>query len=326
MTTWGIVTTVKANAKTIMTWVAYHLEAGADEIQLYLDTPCPRAEQALAGHPKVKVILCDEKYWRRRRPLEEHQRPPMHQARQFANAKWAYMHTKLDWLIHIDIDEFLWPETPVAGQLAALPDSALCARIRPLEALSSEGQNTPEGVTYFKSAALPWDQRKEETRHIYPMYGPFLNGGFLSHLAGKMAVRTGIEEMMVRIHNVELDGTLNPGEQDLTGLTLCHMHAHSWDHWRKLLDYRARKGSYRKELAPPVAPPGTKPLEDAMNMHDLFKMLLDEGGEEALRAFFDEVCLATPELRERLARYGHLAERRLDLDAKRLKVFGPDWA
>lgn len=326
MTRWGIVATIKANAKEIISFVAHHLELGVDELHIYLDTPCPRAEEALAGNPRVKIIQCDEKYWRMRRPREEHQRPPMHQARQFANAKWAYMHNNVDWLIHIDVDEFLWAERDVRDQLAALPDTALCARIRPLEALSTEGQDLPKGVTPFKSAALEWDQRRRETRDIYPTYGDFLNGGFLSHLAGKMAVRTGQPDMMVKIHNVEQNGTLNPGEAELPDLTLCHMHAHTWDQWRKSLTYRRRKGSYRAELAPPVAPPGTKPDPDALNLNQLFDMIEEHGGDAALRGFFEEVCLATPALRERLDRYGRLQMRNLDLKAARKRQFGPDWA
>ena len=62
----------------------------------------------------------------------------------------------------------------------------------------------------------------------------------------------------------------------------------------------------------------------ALNMNQLFKMLEDEGGEEALRAFYTEVCTATPELRERLAEHSvTCTPLRLDLAAKRARHF-PD--
>lgn len=323
MTRWGIVATVKATAKEIMSFAAYHLELGVDELHLYLDAPCPRAEAALADHPRVKLIQTDEKYWRMRRPREEHQRPPKHQSRQFANAKWAYMHNDVDWLIHIDVDEFLWAEKDVRSQLDALPESALCARIHPLEALSTEGLGSFDGAIPFKSAALAWEQRRAETREIYPTYGTFLNGGFLSHIMGKMAVRTKQPDMMVRIHNVVMDGVENPGEAALPELTLCHLHAHSWDQWRKSLNYRRRKGSYRSELASPVAPLGT---QNALNMNQLFEMIEQHGGDDALRGFFEEVCLATPELRARLDSFGRLHMRNLDLQGARERQFGRQWA
>lgn len=325
MTRWGIVATVKATAKEIISFAAYHLELGVDELHLYLDAPNPRAEAALADHPRVKLINTDDKYWRMRRPREEQQRPPMHQARQFANAKWAYMHNSVDWLIHIDVDEFLWADHDIRTQLAALPEAALCARIRPLEALSTEGQDIPEGMTPFKSAAIEWDQRRKETQQIYPTYGEFLNGGFLSHLAGKMAVRTNQPDMMVRIHNVIQNGIQNPGEAELPALTLCHLHAHTWEQWRKSLTYRRRKGSYRAELAPPVAPPGTKPDPDAPNLNRLFDEIEAGAGEEGLKEFYTEVCLATPDLRERLKAFGHLQMRNLDLQGARTRQFGPQW-
>ena len=179
MTSWGIVATVKAASEDILNFAAHHIELGADEVNIYLDEPNQAAE-ALDAHPKVKLTLCDAKYWKMRRPKEEHQRPPMHQGRQFANAKWAYMHTKVDWLIHIDIDEFLWPETPVAQQLAALPDSALCARIRPWEALADPDGERPEHrpPAYYKGCAPAQAIRQKQTERIYPGWGIAMNGGF----------------------------------------------------------------------------------------------------------------------------------------------------
>jgi hypothetical protein len=60
-----------------------------------------------------------------------------------------------------------------------------------------------------------------------------------------------------------------------------------------------------------------------LNMHELFSLLENDGGETALRRFFDEVCTATPDLRARLAAHGHLHSVALDLDRKRALHF-PD--
>ena len=42
-TTWGIVSTIKAPAKDILTFAAYHLDLGAHRVYIYLDAPDTRA-------------------------------------------------------------------------------------------------------------------------------------------------------------------------------------------------------------------------------------------------------------------------------------------
>ena len=316
MTTWGIVATVKAASEDILNFAAHHIELGADEVNIYLDEPNEAAE-VLEMHPKVKLTLCDAKYWKMRRPKEEHQRPPMHQGRQFANAKWAYMHTGVDWLAHIDVDEFLWPKRDMRAQLDGLPADCFCARLRPIEALAGDGD-----VTQFKACAENWVQRIKETGQIYPQFGPYLNGGFLSHVAGKLFVRTGLKDTKFKIHNLETPSGNNPGEVLLGETELLHMHAKSWEDWLSTYRYRKSKGSYRAELAPPTQPPGVCNKDpDAPNLHQLFSTLEDAGGEDALREFFDEVCAATPELLQRLKQFGHLRSYKTDFAAARARQF-----
>lgn len=316
MTTWGIVATVKTTPDALLEFVAHHLELGADEVNIYLDEENEASSQ-LEEHPNVNVTLCDARYWKMRRPKETHQRPPMHQGRQFANAKWAYMHSSVDWLAHIDVDEFLWPQTDIGTQLERLPPDGLCARIRPIEALASDGE-----VTHFKACAENWMQRLEETPKIYPEFGAYLNGGFLSHVAGKLFVRTGLKDIKFKIHNLETPNGNNPGEVLLSETELLHMHAKSWEDWISTYHYRKSKGSYREELAPPIQPPGVKERDpDAPNLHQLFSALEDAGGDVGLKQFFDEVCLATPELLQRLKAFGHLRSYKTDFPVTRTRHF-----
>ena len=112
--TWGLVATIKAPAEDILRFAAYHLEAGAHRLRLYLDAPFPEAQAVLAKHPKIQVTLCDADHWKRLNGG----RPPMHQPRQTINATHAYSaETEVDWLIHMDVDEFLVSDAPVAQHL-----------------------------------------------------------------------------------------------------------------------------------------------------------------------------------------------------------------
>ncbi|SDY26231.1 Glycosyl transferase family 2 [Lentibacter algarum] len=306
---WGIVSTIKAPLEEIERFAAHHLELGADRLILYLDDDNKPAFQALRQHPKLRVLRTHGEHWRGKN------RPVKHQARQGANARHAYKRKAdgLDWLAHIDVDEFLWPrEQTLAEQLAALPKGCMAARVRPIEALASQTG------TYFKAMTNERKQRQRETDAIYPTYGHHLNGGFLSHVAGKLFARTGSEEADFRIHNVFLGGVQNPEQEELLGTELCHIHAASYGHWMQNYRYRLSHGVYRAELKPNRAPE-----LGGLTLHELLKTIEDTDGEEGLKAFYEEVCTATPELLKRLDDHGLLRNYDLGLEAKRQKHFGP---
>ncbi|RKF15022.1 glycosyltransferase family 2 protein [Roseovarius spongiae] len=310
---WGIVATIRADARAILDFAAHHLDLGAHRLHVFLDEDCPQARAALEAHPRCRVTLTDAAFWAaRRRP-----RPDKHQARQTMNATRAYRRRPgVDWLAHIDVDEFLLPEAPLARQLAALPAAAPTARMRPVEALAPLPGDDP-AQTWFKGCAPGQKLRNRQTAEIYPTYGAHLNGGFLSHVAGKIFVRTGIEGLSLRIHNAFLDGARIPNAHELPRTLLAHFHAPDWQTWQRAYRYRLRHGSYRAGLRGGGA--------EGTAMNTLFSLIEREGGEAALRAFYDEVCTASPGLRARLAANGLLHRAALDLDAKRARHF-PDHA
>jgi hypothetical protein len=197
---WGIVATVKAPVADVLNFAAHHLELGAHRLYIYLDEPGDAAFAPLKAHPKVRVTTCDHSYWRKHK-----RRPKKHQVRQSANASHAYRRAEVDWLAHIDVDEFLWSQTPVAVQLAALPATALCARLFPAEALAGDGNA-------FKAVHRLRDRRADIVERLYPTYGRYLNGGFLSHVEGKLFLRTGLPGIGFRIHNAFQGPHKNPGE------------------------------------------------------------------------------------------------------------------
>ncbi|MEO0751484.1 MAG: glycosyltransferase family 2 protein [Pseudomonadota bacterium] len=311
--TWGVVSTIKAPATDILNFAAHHLDLGAHRVFIYLDAPNDAAFEALKAHPKCRVTVTDEGYWQRRKG-----RPDKHQPRQTANATHCYTRAgQMDWLAHIDVDEFLWPSRPIPQQLATLPPKTRSARVRPIEALENDPGDPPQaGHVWCKAFARQQKQRREETNRIYPTYGDHLNGGFLSHVAGKVFVRTGQEAVSLRIHNAFFDKCSDPDPAPLDDTALVHMHAHSWAHFQDMYDFRLNQGSYRESLKAAPMPDGV-----ALNMNALFHTLEEDGGKEAVRRFYKEVCTATPALRARLEQHGHLHSIRLDLDAKRRRHF-----
>lgn len=310
MTRWGIVSTVRAPLRSVLNFAAWHLEQGAHRLHIYLDADAPETFTVLKAHPRIRVIRTDAAWWAKRNG-----RPETHQARQAANARHANNRKpEVDWLAHIDVDEFLLASRPVAEQLAELPPEALCARVRPVEALAP-GSGAAPGETVFKAFHLDQDARQRAAEACFPTWGRHLSGGFLSHVAGKLFFRAGTKGLQVRIHNVILDGEQNPGQIALPGLELGHFHADSWDHFLSAYRFRLGRGSYRAELKPQVRRTG------ALTLHELFRCIEDEGGEAGLRAFFDEVCVAEADLCRRLEAHGLLRRHRMELDRLRNRHF-----
>ncbi|GGH29898.1 Glycosyl transferase family 2 [Cribrihabitans marinus] len=303
--TWGLVATVKAPTRDILRFAAHHIELGAHRLYIHLDAADPQAHAALKAHPKVRVFDCDADFWARTgKP-----RPDKHQVRQSANATRTYARAEVDWLAHIDVDEFLWSDRPVATQLAALPSDIFCARVRPIEALAGDG-----GA--FKAPVPPGPGRAAIAERIYPGIGAHVPAGFLSHVQGKLFLRTGRPDVSFRIHNVYAGGVENPGQTELAGMDLCHFHAADWEHWLSLYRYRLAQGSYRSELRP-----GRPRPQGGMTLHDLMSLAERTDGPEGLRKIFDTLCVDTPALRERLSAEGLLRLRELNLNESLARHF-----
>ncbi|UWR23706.1 glycosyltransferase family 2 protein [Sulfitobacter sp. S190] len=305
--TWGVVSTIKAEAPAILRFVAYHLHTGAARLYLYLDAPCPAAEAALRDRPEVVLTQCDEAYWAARKGG----RPDAHQARQTINATRAYHEARdLEWITHIDVDEFLVPRTPIDAQLAALGPQVLNARARPMELLADGSGDA------FKQFVPQGPQREPTVSRLYPHFGEFLKGGFLSHIAGKVFVRTGLPDVKLRIHNVFQNGEMNPAGVELPGCQLAHFHAPSWEAWQRSFHYRFEQGSYRADLGP------AKPRKrGGITTHELFDFLMQDDPEAGLRRFFDEVCADSPDLRARLEAEGLLYVQSIPFDTYVRKYF-----
>ncbi|MCB4454623.1 glycosyltransferase family 2 protein [Leisingera sp. McT4-56] len=302
---WGIVSTIKADARTVLEFAAYHLDLGAHRLHIYLDEPNPEAYGHLKQHPKVRVTVCDSAYWKR----HNRNRPAKHQFRQTLNATHAYERIQTDWIAHIDADEFLWPETDLGQMLAALPGGIQSARVRPVEALAGRDGE-------FKAMVPKGPDRETEVRALYPAFGSFLKGGFLSHTTGKVFARTGLTNAELRIHNLFLDGEKAAATCELDQADLCHCHAASWEHWQSVYRFRLQRGSYRPGLSA-----GFSRLLGGLSAHELLSLIEEEHGAEGLRGFFDEVSARDPDVYRKLQDRGLLRIRRLGLEEKRQKHF-----
>ncbi|MEO1777241.1 MAG: glycosyltransferase family 2 protein [Pseudomonadota bacterium] len=300
---WGLSATILAPTDAILRFAAYHLTLGAHRLYLYLDDDNRTAHDALKAHPKVRVTICDTDHWSRLTG----KRPARHQVRQSLNATHAYnRRTEVDWLIHMDVDEFLVPDGAIADQLAALPADTTIARTRPMELLGGS-------TDAFKAFIPQGPDRHRIVASLYPEHGRHLRGGFVSHVAGKVFVRTGQPGLAIQIHDA-LQGDARLPSVELPQIALAHCHAPSWDAWRGALDYRLDKGAYRAAMKPP---PNATPI------HTLLNTLAHERGEAGLRAFYDEVIGDSPDMRARLQAHDLLRIHDLSLN-NHIRIHFPD--
>ena len=302
---WGIVATIRAPLDDILRFAAHHIDLGADRLHLFLDEPNRRTVRVLRRHPKVEIRVCNDDYWQRR----GRERPDKHQVRQSFNANFIYDQTNLDWLAHIDVDEFLWPASPICDLLEDIPPDIPAIRIRPIEALAGDGDlyktQLPKGSDGLALAGV-----------IYPKYGGFVQGGFLSHVQGKLFVRKGLPNLKNRIHDLYQNNRLLPCKTEMTQIDLCHRHAPDWDHWLAHYRFRLERGSYQAGLTPNL------PRErGGLNKFELLSWIEAENGLDGLRDFYDEISAADPKILARLKEHGMLRHRPLDLDRKVAKHF-----
>lgn len=307
---WGIVTMTNAAPEAILGFAAHHLELGAAQVALYLDGGGHGGMESLEAHPAISITHCDEAWW------SGQPRPRMaeHQLRQAYCATLAYGQAGdhgLDWLAHIDVDEFLLPdppERPVAEMLAEVPPDRLCARAVPAELLAPmEG----ETARYFKLLPDSAGQPKSVMEDIAPTFGRHLRKGFLSHTSGKVFARTGLAGVRLGIHALKIAGQEKDHGAPIAGLWLGHCHSPGWVHFRDTLDFRLARGSYRKRDS------------DTMKLHDILAFLREEEGEAGLRALYTELCEARPEVIARFRERGMLLDRPLDPATSAARVFRP---
>ena len=118
----------------------------------------------------------------------------------------------------MDVDEFIVSDRDVGIVLYELPDQKLCARLRPMEQLVGTGQS-------FNAYVPNGPNRIPIVTDLYPEFGKYVKGGFLSHVAGKLFVCTGLENINLRIHNVFQDEETNSHQIELSSIDLAHCHA-----------------------------------------------------------------------------------------------------
>jgi hypothetical protein len=213
--TWAVVATVDEHPFVVQTFVAWHLHLGAKSVHLFFDRPDDPAAALFQDVASVHVTCCDGAYWR---GLCK-RRPDKHQIRQVRNATEAYRNSSVDWLLHCDADEYLWPSRPVADHLEAvhpwIDGAVVPVAERCLEA-STEHTHLFGGVF------------RRPVRGVREAAGLSLRG-LTGHAIGKTFSRVG-QALDVSIHRPQrADPPLKVAP--MTGIELLHFDGLTRLHW-----------------------------------------------------------------------------------------------
>lgn len=300
-------TTSNAPTERVLEFCAYHLDLGAHRIYVYLDTQNPELYDALRRHPKTRPIQADRAYWQRRGSY-----PPSHRNRQIRNLRNTYVSKRrqVDWLFHLDVDEFLWPRTTIHDAITALPRQVTCATVPVIENLVPLDQHAP--IDAFR-APLPNGMRGDA---IYGPLGAQIISGFWGHEQGKPLFEHGHPDIKPAIHAVAVDG-VSSFDYTCPDIHLCHIHARSAEEFVAHMAHRHAKGSYRADLSDRVEIAGQR-----FNMHRYLAAMYEAGGQDAWKEAFLTLSLATPEKCAALKEHGLYFHCPLELEEKRHRYFG----
>lgn len=289
---WGIVSTIKAPLDEVLAFAAYHLDLGATRLWLCFDDPDDPAAGVLENLPRITVLRCDAGHWARLGIA----RPPRHQNRQTANAQHVLRLCDLDWLLHIDVDEFLHSPRPVADALRDVRPNRPFVRVKAWEALHCPDMGDDIFTSSVFRAPLNSDAQAPHRSAVFGPYEPLFPTGVMSHAVGKCFFRTDVPGLQAWLHGAALNGEKVPPGPHLPGMSLLHFHSQNRQDWLSRLPYRLEKGAY--VLKPELA------------------TFLKTSDRDEINDFYYRCLTATPEALDYLDRHSLMQDVRLNLRAR----------
>jgi len=246
-TTWGVTLSVLEPTQLVVANIAHHLELGAQEVIVFLDKPQKDLEKILSSHPRVTTFVCNSRHWLGRLHTR---RPNKVIIRQIRNARYAMTRTKVDWLLHLDADEFLFPKGDFSAELAALPDTFGGLWLENYERAFREGKDQDtifDGVFRVFPKTDPAAVALPALSSLYGNNTAFARNGFTAHNLGKSFARND-PRYAQGIHQVRMATDENP--QPLakmycsTMARILHFDGLTRLHWvRKLVRMATEQGS-----------------------------------------------------------------------------------
>ncbi|WP_299043744.1 glycosyltransferase family 2 protein [uncultured Tateyamaria sp.] len=230
--------------------VQWHLATGAAAVFVFLDDPEDPAAASLAAIPGCHVQLCDDAYWTERRPTKG--RPPSQMRRQTINANFAQNRCDLEWLFHIDADEFIWQEGTLAAELATHDDPMTEVNLPVLERVFPDGVQAGLFDGSFRATS---DLSAAACDAAFGPFARMMKRGQYSHGAGKSGVRVGAG-LRLGVHTATRTGSegrqRRAAKRVSTSAVLLHFDGLTPVHWvMKVLRYAQTTPEVQAQILQP---------------------------------------------------------------------------
>ncbi len=238
-------------------WLRYHHFLGVERAYLYLDRCTDRSAEIAAGFHWVETIVLDDSWWRDVEFQTDLQNRHADDALQRARR------AGVDWLLHIDPDEFVIPcahmsppPVLVGGALNRLalraPQQAVQIRLATAESLMVDTGSAPFWHQEYFALSDP-AAALDSARGVRPEQPPHFKG----HADGKSLVRVSASVQSKNAHGWVADqGVRLPNRPNSRPLpTICggwHLHYHvtSPEHWARKFPKQSRFPPYLRNNAP----------------------------------------------------------------------------
>lgn len=162
-----MVSTIRAPEYQVNEFLEHYVGLGADKVYVFFDDPEYASYDIERFAGKVISFVCNDAYWESvyKAPPMSHRvgRPDAVEIRQGVNALFAREIMHSEWILHVDVDEFIYAKKNVEEVLSTYPTTVFSVLLRTLEAVYDEVKSPGEETKtkYFKKAVKQKDLLKE---------------------------------------------------------------------------------------------------------------------------------------------------------------------
>ncbi|MEM7318499.1 MAG: hypothetical protein AAF408_05690, partial [Pseudomonadota bacterium] len=238
-------------------------------------------------------------HWQR---LTGGRRPKGQEHRQVRNAQDAYLRCEVDWLAHIDADEFIAPHRNLAHELACVPSELSYLRLDVRERVYSS--QIPPQTLFCGMLRVPFHRRRPAAKAVFGPKLEFLGRGLTGHSVGKSVVRARQDNVLMGIH---MPRPVKRERGALAGLecssaNLIHLNGLTPNHWMA-------KMSRYSHLRPRIS--DDAPLDNTLRQIKYLQAQPDT--HAAILHLFELIRCVTPEDEWRLRGLGLIEDFPQDL-------------
>ena len=312
----AIASTVKSEPQALLDFLDYHLDRGIDFIYLFFDDPEDRAIPIVSSYERVSSFLCDDRHWSLMVEQYGHVFPhcdlTVHTVRQRFNATHALELSRkdgIDWMMHIDVDEYVFPIRRLRRILNRTVFRSL--RYTILEAVNIDAADhirrtdveyfkAPAGLSFPTSLKYPVNSLKLAICSVLfgggqPIFKKFIQG----HTKSKVIFRTTNTIRYCGIHEPKYYGPIPT--RRLFRIYLLHYYSMGYAPWKEKLMLKI-PALGKKKYGPSIS----KMIRLAGDYRD------GKISDDELRDVYLRNIVLDPDLQKRLVKFGLV--RRLTTD------------